>query len=332
MERHFGHDFSRVRVYTDARAQDSAAAVYARAYTVGYDIVFAAGQYTPGTPEGRRLLAHELAHVVQQGAGQSKGMPASSNGIVVGAVNDPLEREAETLARGVSNDDGGAFRPGGGSDQSGAISRQAQSRAVPLLQRQPRGREGEEAEQKSAAKLSGCNKDQPEKIVEGIKSVKDLASRALVAFEREYPMSYESSAMTAHFGRPTSSQKATIIERYKHIRDNVEAKSYTCAAKGKTVKKGNTKVDLCGQAPCPGSSITLYPSFGSATCPAGATILHETAHNAGACDDVDNGKGYPPAESENNAYSYEYFAAALTAGSKVPTLPKRKTVAPSARD
>lgn len=58
-------DFSGVRVHTDARAAESASAIAARAYTVGRDIVFAASEYAPHTPEGRSLLAHELAHVAQ---------------------------------------------------------------------------------------------------------------------------------------------------------------------------------------------------------------------------------------------------------------------------
>jgi hypothetical protein len=59
-------DFGRVRIHADARAADSARAVNALAYTVGRDIVFGAGQYAPGTAQGRRLLAHELTHVLQQ--------------------------------------------------------------------------------------------------------------------------------------------------------------------------------------------------------------------------------------------------------------------------
>jgi hypothetical protein len=62
----FGHDFSHVRVHTDAAAAQSARAVDASAYTVGRDIVFASGKYEPDTDNGRRLLAHELTHVAQQ--------------------------------------------------------------------------------------------------------------------------------------------------------------------------------------------------------------------------------------------------------------------------
>jgi Domain of unknown function (DUF4157) len=67
-EARFRHDFTRVRVHTDAQATASARAVQARAYTVGPDIVFGQGQYAPATQNGQRLLAHELTHVVQQSA------------------------------------------------------------------------------------------------------------------------------------------------------------------------------------------------------------------------------------------------------------------------
>src|SRR5947208_5652496 len=66
MEQRFGYDFSRVRVHSGAAAEQSARDVNAYAYTVGHDMVFGAGRFTPGTHEGQRLIAHELTHVVQQ--------------------------------------------------------------------------------------------------------------------------------------------------------------------------------------------------------------------------------------------------------------------------
>jgi hypothetical protein len=66
MEARFGYDFSGVRIHDDARAAETAAAIDAAAFTVGEDVAFAAGRYDPRTAEGRRLLAHELSHVVQQ--------------------------------------------------------------------------------------------------------------------------------------------------------------------------------------------------------------------------------------------------------------------------
>lgn len=68
MEQRFGFDFTKVRVHTDDVAARSASEVSANAYTVGHHIVFARGRFAPESRDGRWLLAHELAHVVQQGA------------------------------------------------------------------------------------------------------------------------------------------------------------------------------------------------------------------------------------------------------------------------
>ncbi|HMG71999.1 MAG TPA: DUF4157 domain-containing protein [Pyrinomonadaceae bacterium] len=83
MESRFGHDFSQVRVRADVQAAEAARMLNARAYTVGSNIVFGAGEYAPGMDEGKRLLAHELTHVVQQ---------SSSTGATVGLapVTSPI--------------------------------------------------------------------------------------------------------------------------------------------------------------------------------------------------------------------------------------------------
>ncbi|HST62347.1 MAG TPA: DUF4157 domain-containing protein, partial [Longimicrobium sp.] len=96
-EPRFRHSFADVRVHADARAGESARAVGAHAYAVGRDVVFGAGRYAPGSAQGRRLIAHELAHVVQQ-----RGSSASlQQKLEVGAVDDPAEREAERAADAV---------------------------------------------------------------------------------------------------------------------------------------------------------------------------------------------------------------------------------------
>ncbi|HEY4030723.1 MAG TPA: DUF4157 domain-containing protein [Caulobacteraceae bacterium] len=69
MASRFGADFSGVRIHTDARAAESAAAVGAEAYTVGSHVVFGAGRFDTASDGGRRLIAHELAHTLQAGAG-----------------------------------------------------------------------------------------------------------------------------------------------------------------------------------------------------------------------------------------------------------------------
>jgi outer membrane protein OmpA-like peptidoglycan-associated protein/Zn-dependent peptidase ImmA (M78 family) len=100
-EPRFGQDFSRVRVHTDQRAADSAAAISAKAYTVGENVVVANRNSPPDTFENRRLLAHELAHVVQQ-----KSAPANTGdtkGISIGRADDASEVAADRVADSVMN-------------------------------------------------------------------------------------------------------------------------------------------------------------------------------------------------------------------------------------
>jgi hypothetical protein len=74
METRFGYDFSGVRVHTDRQAAQSAAGVEARAYTVGHDVVFGTREFAPGSHQGKRLIAHELAHVIQQTSLNQSGL------------------------------------------------------------------------------------------------------------------------------------------------------------------------------------------------------------------------------------------------------------------
>jgi hypothetical protein len=113
MEPRFGHDFSQIRVHTGRQAGESARAVHARAYTVGNHLVFTEDAYQPSTPAGRRLLAHELAHVVQQSGGLSGLSPV---------LNPFVQRQ----------DDGGL--PPGGLPAPGS---QTQTQTQPEIQEQP---------------------------------------------------------------------------------------------------------------------------------------------------------------------------------------------------
>jgi hypothetical protein len=98
-EPRFGHDFSQVRVHADARAADSAQAIRARAYTVGCDIVFGAGQYDPGSEQSRKLLAHELTHTIQQSASVSTmNTTVLDSGTVQRQPKDPKSKAGEPKA------------------------------------------------------------------------------------------------------------------------------------------------------------------------------------------------------------------------------------------
>lgn len=94
LEPRFKHDFSHVRIHTDGKASESARAVNASAYTVGRDIVFAANRYAPATGTGAGLLAHELAHTIQQGGAGSFGSAA----LEINHPADAGEREADRAA------------------------------------------------------------------------------------------------------------------------------------------------------------------------------------------------------------------------------------------
>lgn len=117
MEPHFGHDFSQVRIHADARAAVAASAIGARAFTSRRDIVFGTGEYAPRSAPGRWLLAHELAHVVQQ----SPGAPVPSG---IGPVDDSWERHADAAANNLG------LSPGRGPKDVGNIG--PESRGIGL--------------------------------------------------------------------------------------------------------------------------------------------------------------------------------------------------------
>ena len=118
LEHQLGQDFSQVRVHSGPLADRAAGAVGAGAYTVGRDIVLAQGRYIPGTSSGRRLIAHELAHVIQQSAaGSGTAVPARGD-LVVGAPG-AAESRAEAAAQAATAGRNG--QPVG--DRSGDLGR-----------------------------------------------------------------------------------------------------------------------------------------------------------------------------------------------------------------
>ena len=122
MEPRFGHDFGKVRLHTDATAAESARSVNAHAYTVGNRIAFASGKYSPQSSSGMRLLAHELAHVVQQsGSTAQAGVARSANGgdatpLAIASSDNASERAANSAADSVM---GGSLSVNAGSAPAG---------------------------------------------------------------------------------------------------------------------------------------------------------------------------------------------------------------------
>jgi len=118
MEQRFGHDFSQVRVHSGMAAEQSARDVNADAYTVGHNIVFGMDRFAPGTHAGRRLISHELTHVVQQAS-----VPVVSSSFEIADAESASEREADGAAAQTLS--------------TGQLAGQAQPRAPVKLARQP---------------------------------------------------------------------------------------------------------------------------------------------------------------------------------------------------
>ncbi|HYR10132.1 MAG TPA: DUF4157 domain-containing protein [Longimicrobium sp.] len=140
MEPRFRHSFADVRVHADGQAAESARAVGAHAYAVGRSVVFAAGRYAPRSVEGRRLIAHELAHVVQQSGAAAALQPA----LEIGASDDPAEREADRAADA-------AMAQGDARVAPGAAARVARRDDEPPIAGPPSGPQGEPAAQAPGA-------------------------------------------------------------------------------------------------------------------------------------------------------------------------------------
>lgn len=115
LEDRMGADFSDVRVHTGPRADESARSISAQAYTVGTDVVFRDGAYEPDSPGGRHVLAHELAHVMQQKAGPVSGTPAPG-GISISHPSDSFEQAAERSAAQAMAGGPAQTMPSGGAE------------------------------------------------------------------------------------------------------------------------------------------------------------------------------------------------------------------------
>jgi hypothetical protein len=125
------HDFSNVRVHTDARADESARAVDAAAYSVANHVVLRGGRYDPGVPRDRYLIAHELAHVAQHRPGSSVAGTLS-----LGRPDDPLERQAQSAATTVAE---GGRAPVQGRSSGMVLRRSPEPTGIHLAESKPFG-------------------------------------------------------------------------------------------------------------------------------------------------------------------------------------------------
>ena len=180
MEQRFAHDFSGVRVHSDSQAAGSAAALQARAYTLGKHLVFGAGQYAAGSAAGQRLIAHELAHVVQQSGSAARLQPK----LGLSQRGDVHEHQADMAAARVM-----AGQPVG-----------------PILTPAPAMIQREEP----AAAAPEEKKEPGEIVAEGLKVVAEQASENNPALKKHFiePLKLE---LKGRFGQLSAPEKAATV-------------------------------------------------------------------------------------------------------------------------
>jgi Domain of unknown function (DUF4157) len=285
MEPRFGYDFSRVRVHADSRAAKSAEAVNAQAYTVGSNVVLGANQGGAGNLSHQRILAHELAHVVQQGGRQPGGS------LQVAPANDSAEGAADRAADQVLS----------GGPASNAV------KAEGCLQR--------------LGANPGCTTTQANEIHQAIFDANSMVIKALRAL-RTTPLATRTlNALKNNFGAAgTAANAGTIATRLDAGRDDMIKNPYACANEtnsatcrelrcGYSVGSGNHASTICTNA-----STTPVVRL--------ACVLHEAMHasNVIMTEDFYSGwfglakpdTGYPGASPLINADSYVTLAMELS--------------------
>ena len=278
MSRQFGHDFSSVRVHSDPLAAASARAIDAQAYTVGQHVVFAAGRFQPTRDDGQHLLMHELVHVVQQ----STAGPAALTPTEMTEPGDDSERAATRIA----------------NSPSGTATSAVRGLRRLMVQRDkasppPHG-------------FKDCDEKRQDQIKAGIDGGKQLAAVALKKLDGLSPFAF--SAERHNFGELNSAARDTVVERFGKVSGALDAAVIACK---KTCPKSKHTFE-CGEGRLGGHDIFICPKFGDAGCDPSETMLHEAIHNTGADGDIDTGKGYPPKNAQDNAYSYEHYAVDVT--------------------
>ena len=311
MEPRFGYDFSRVRVHTDTRSEQSARDVNALAYTVGRQVVFGAGQFRPESETGQRLLAHELAHTIQQ-RGSEIGPPQS-----IVPPNDRSEREAdETASEAVS---GRRFLPNDKLDVAVAhkeapLSHQAQvadgprqpassARSTapdfaesfrpnflthPIIQRK------KESEQNllltDAPEYPGCSPYQRFRLQNQIERARNMVATAIRAVSDELArkdratgtISIAGSAISRYFHTTEARHIRTLLSRLGSIEKMLKRRpwNWRCVSDAECLRICQPPLaDAC--AGPDGDEVTICSHWGQDDTGGARVLVHEAAHQAG---------------------------------------------------
>jgi hypothetical protein len=277
-EPRFSHDFSRVRIHADEKAAHSAREVSALAYTVGSNVVFAAGQYRPSSPAGRQLIAHELTHVVQQSHSSSRGHAGS---ILLDAPANPLEAQAERTSAAVmsaTRNSGGKL---GATIHSTGLLQRAPADPAPAKDQPPAPK----------AEFSDCDKDLQDDLRAKQAPALDHANRAITALSKGWKdMDPGDQGSFRQFFDPSGSGEIDdsfvkdVRSNYQIIHGYMQNLSFACNPGDHTLcgtsaslcRKGGNLMWTCFGAlhVCPGPYRTATDAFKI------ETMIHESTHNA----------------------------------------------------
>jgi uncharacterized protein DUF4157 len=241
METAFGHDFSRVRVHADGRAAELSTGLNARAFTIGRDVAFAAGEYRPGTLIGDALIAHELAHVTQQ----SRESPLAAPPAAAGSEYNKLEEDADLSAVGAM-----VSLWQGGKAALTSLGRKAGPRLRSGLRLQKCGGAQQPAAQKIKPEdtnvtwdaQSGCSTDVQDQINKTLGVAIPTVAKAIDALNS--PKSVEGQLMK-NFKMAADDPRVGQVRQV--LQGVLEAMRATAASAPKTVSAGTTPSFYCMQ-------------------------------------------------------------------------------------
>lgn len=335
MQSRFGYDFSNVRVHADSHAAESARAVDALAYTVGNHVVFGAGQYAPHTRIGRHLLAHELAHTVQQRSmapqrqhklkiepGHSADEPAAdraADAVVAGCPVPALAAAAPALRRKDAPDplacdsahaDAISKANTTAGEWLGKVGTWFDEYAKLVKKRTPRSAEFRKVGDELFGKLS---------LLNGHFSLAEIIRKD---YKSRFPTSAEWEGEFKEF--------ETFGRAVFNIRRNFNGVKLNLTSHcEKPCPKGQNGADVAGSAHPGSNKYTIYTNcFDKQDAKAqAATVLHEAFHatySTFSGDSYSSNKDYPGTDAINNADSYTTFASIVATGSsfRIQVLPE----------
>jgi Domain of unknown function (DUF4157) len=302
MESYFGEDFGHVRLHTNAVAAHSAKQVDALAYTVGRDIVFGSDQYKPQTKVGRRLLAHELTHTIQQGHG------VAFDKIGISDPGDATEREADAVANGLENPDVplspqpiGALRI---ARQQTPASPQAGAPPTP-----PVGPQG----------WLNCSTDAIKNLPDDLSAAVNWVTEAIDDLERKELPNKTSNSLSRYLTTDSGDVKSLILPTLKLMLFQLQLgpSNFRC----RTQTQCDAETGVSNASAYAGNPIALCGSyFDEGKLDRVTILIHEAGHNANLGGDIYEWRWpFPGLDKKTRLGNADSFAA-FVRGNKYPSV------------